>query len=890
MDKKKAPVSNSNTAVEIRPVILENSDALVFTVDFQGKVLFVNDLCSKFTGYEPIEVTGRNLGDFILRDDRPLWSALVQRALDEGLPGIGNDAGEQEIRLVHEEAGVIWVGCKLFPMSRGRRAMNTLSGFMRDLTQEKQRVADLESTFEELWRAFEDTRLEIFRIDRHCTIISLEDQVENILGYESSHVDGKKLDAAGLVSQPDLQELITAFQCAAQHHSDLLKSITVRKKNGTTANLQVRVRYDRNTGHLEGIFYVLADAGRLRRIQEDLRVGELKYRLLAENVTDVIWTQDNEGRFTYLSPSVRSLIGYSVEEAMQLIPLEALSHSSRELAQHTEEQRRQLFERIGPADGTDSLTQEYELVRKDRSRIWTETATTLLRDARGRKVGVLGVTRDITERKQAEQRLQLLYEQEKELRQQIEREMSKRIEFTRALAHELKTPLTPILASVDSLLSQLHQEPQISLASNISRGAETLRRRIDELLDLAKGEIGMLQLELEWIDLLPILRDSAQSITPVSARQGQSLLLQLPPSLPLVRADAGRIQQVLLNLLQNAIKFTPRDGKIKLRAKEQDYAVIVEVHNTGPGLDKEEQNRIFEPYHRLPKKQSNEQLGGLGLGLALCKTLLDLHGGKIWSRSRPGKGTTFGFTLPLQLDGSRPSSPERIAKLWNILVIEDDRETLDSIVLAFAMDWPEANVLATRMGEEGLDLIESENPDMVILDLALPDMDGFEVLKQIRLFSPVPIVVLTVSNEEACIIKSFELGADDHISKPYRKRELISRLKAQLRKRTATDGASPIICGTLRLDPTTFELDHGGRQVNLTVVEGRILKHLMRNAGHVNPYSSIMETVWGEDHAEAIENLRVYISYLRRKLETDPAQPKLIRTKAGVGYWLAKPE
>jgi two-component system KDP operon response regulator KdpE len=139
------------------------------------------------------------------------------------------------------------------------------------------------------------------------------------------------------------------------------------------------------------------------------------------------------------------------------------------------------------------------------------------------------------------------------------------------------------------------------------------------------------------------------------------------------------------------------------------------------------------------------------------------------------------------------------------------------------------------------------------------------------------------------VTRGLDCGANDYITKPFRKLELLSRLKAQIRKQAHPDEEAPIVCGTLRLDPSTYQLTYGTREISLTVVEGRILEHLMRNAGHVTTYSRLTEAVWGEDYPGAIESLRVYIGYLRAKLETDPKKPKLIRTKAGVGYSLIKP-
>jgi two-component system KDP operon response regulator KdpE len=269
--------------------------------------------------------------------------------------------------------------------------------------------------------------------------------------------------------------------------------------------------------------------------------------------------------------------------------------------------------------------------------------------------------------------------------------------------------------------------------------------------------------------------------------------------------------------------------------------------------------------------------------------LVELHGGEMWVRSNVGRGSTFGFSLPLEAADEHAIESEEERKLWKVLIVEDDQEIVSFVRLAFQMRWPEAQLVSSSLGEEGLELVETENPDLVILDLGLPDISGFDVLRQIRLFSSVPVVILTVKADEADMVKGLEWGADDYVVKPFRQLELLARLKVQLRKQIPPGEEAPIISGSLRLDPSTYQLTYGGKEISLTIVEGRIMQHLMQNAGHVITHSRLAEAVWGEDHPGAIDSLRVYIRYLREKLEEDPSHPKLILTKVGIGYLLAKP-
>ena len=167
-----------------------------------------------------------------------------------------------------------------------------------------------------------------------------------------------------------------------------------------------------------------------------------------------------------------------------------------------------------------------------------------------------------------------------------------------------------------------------------------------------------------------------------------------------------------------------------------------------------------------------------------------------------------------------------------VLLIEDDREIIDAISLAFQIRWPEAEVISTRLGQKGAELVESEAPDIVILDLGLPDISGFEVLREIRRFSNVPTIILTVRADEADVVKGLEWGADDYIVKPFRQLEFLARVKALIRRQSPAEGEI-LVVGPLRLDTTTGQLHYDGKEIALTVTENHILTHLMLSLIHI---------------------------------------------------------
>lgn len=223
-----------------------------------------------------------------------------------------------------------------------------------------------------------------------------------------------------------------------------------------------------------------------------------------------------------------------------------------------------------------------------------------------------------------------------------------------------------------------------------------------------------------------------------------------------------------------------------------------------------------------------------------------------------------------------------------VLVIEDDNEIVDVLKMVFGMRWPDAKLVSTSLGEKGIELVESENPDVVILDLGLPDISGFNILKQIRTFSNVPILILTVRGEEADIVKGLEWGADDYMVKPFRQMELMSRIQALTRRTGTSIEESPLTCGQLRFLSHTKQLFNGETEIKITPTEASIMECLMKKKGQVVTYTDLAEAVWGENFSDPVDSLRVYIRRLRQKIEEDPEQPKVIINRSGVGYTLAE--
>jgi two-component system KDP operon response regulator KdpE len=227
-----------------------------------------------------------------------------------------------------------------------------------------------------------------------------------------------------------------------------------------------------------------------------------------------------------------------------------------------------------------------------------------------------------------------------------------------------------------------------------------------------------------------------------------------------------------------------------------------------------------------------------------------------------------------------------------VLVIEDDPGIIEVVSLCFQLRWSGTTVVSAANGRKGVSLVENESPDVVILDIGLPDMDGYQVLKEIRRFSEVPVLMLTVRGEDTDVAKGLELGADDYITKPFSHIELIARVQAVLRRSqglSITDDERPYTSGKLSVDFARNEVLLSGKPVKLTSTERKLLYHLIRNEGRILSHESLLAKVWGDTYVDARDLLRVHIQHLRQKIEDNTESPGIIVTEHGIGYRFIRP-
>ncbi len=477
----------------------------------------------------------------------------------------------------------------------------------------------------------------------------------------------------------------------------------------------------------------------------------------------------------------------------------------------------------------------------------------------------------------------------------LEEQERMRAEFLAMVSHELRAPLTSIKGSAAMVLGSASEiEPAVirQFLHIIEDQADRMHELVSDLLDVARIETGTLPVSPEPAEVA-ILVDRARNSF-LSSGADNHLDIDIEPDLPLVLADRQRIVQVLGNLLSNAARSSPESSTIRVSAVHRDLHVAFSVADMGQGIPAESLQQLFRKFSRL---HSEEYGGDTGLGLAICKGIVEAHGGRIWAESDgPGSGARFTFTLPtVEEAGSlaaEPNSPasERSSRRGQrgsgervrVLAVDDDPQTL--WYLRDSLHQSGYAPIVTGEPEEALRLVEEERPQLVLLDLMLPGIDGIDLMKDILDLTDVPVIFLSAYGREELIAKAFDMGAVDYVVKPFSPTELAARIRAALRRRLVAEPSEPYMMGDLAIDFAERKVTMAGRRIELVAMEYRVLAELSANSGRVLTFQQLLERVWGDKNRGDVRPLRTIVSKLRRKLRDDADNPSYIFTEPRVGY------
>jgi two-component system CheB/CheR fusion protein len=507
---------------------------------------------------------------------------------------------------------------------------------------------------------------------------------------------------------------------------------------------------------IKGVVIVFRDITERRRAEHALRESEERFRQLADHITDVFWVYEMDGPKTaYISPAYETVWGRSCSSLTQrpLSYLEAVLPEDRELAIRAHHQ----LER-------GEVTQvQYRILKPDGTVRWVWDRGFPIKDDSGRVVRLAGIAEDITERKRAEEML---------------RDADRRKdEFLAMLGHELRNPLAPIRSSLEMMRHSIQnggdweQDYEI-----VDAQVRHLTRLVDDLLDVSRINYGKIELRKEQVELSPLLERVKKTILPQIEERHLQLDVSFPAEPIRLEVDPTRLEQILWNLLSNAAKYTKPGGRVGLVAEAKGQDVVVRVRDTGSGISPEVLPRVFDLFVQGEARHGHAR-DGLGIGLSLVRTLVELHGGRVTARSDgPGRGSEFVVTMPAKCGApvsdvtlQRPSaSPLPVLRGHRVLIVDDNRVAADSLA-RLLKEKCQLDVRVSYDGPSALKAVDSFEPEVVLLDLDLPGMDGYQVATILREQAGrrrISIVALSGWGQEEDRRHTRAVGIDRHMLKP----------------------------------------------------------------------------------------------------------------------------
>jgi len=749
----------------------------VITTDMNGSVSFLNPVAQRLTGWSAEEALGKSMDmifDIVNAETRRPVENPVKKVFREGkIVGLADhtillsksgrefeieDSAAPIVRETGESFGVVLV--------------------FRDITENK-------AAEKETWRQKELLQLILASMsdgvvvaDENGKFLLFNPAAEQILGlgatdttpdqwterYGVYHADGLTpyLPSELPLARAIRGETVDSLEIFIRHSG---------KPEGALISITGAPLRDER-GILRGGVVVMHDVTVQRLAEKSLRQSEERFRLMVSEVTDyAILMLDPEGRIASWNAGAERIKGYRSDEIIG-------QHFSRFYTLEDVGAGKPAYE-LKVAIERGQCEDEGWRVRKDGSQFWANVVITALYDDAGRLRGFGKVTRDITEKKRTQELLL-------RAKEEAERANKFKDQFLSTMSHELRTPLNAVLGFSDLLADERYgalNDRQQRYLGHIHTGGRHLLKLISDILDLSKIEAGRMELTREDVTVASAFAEVISALYPLAEKKSQSLLQQVESNLH-VRADPTRFKQVLMNLAGNAIKFTPEGGRIELSAHRIDDQVRIEVHDNGPGIPPEQQQRIFEAFFRL--RETGSATEGTGLGLAITARLVELHGGKLGIESRPAEGACFYFSLPLiaiapdqPTQAFIPAPPAR--KAPRILIIEDNAATGQLIQSQLTSSGYET--LKCGQPEHALEMAAEHQPDAITLDLLMRPVHGLEVLLQLKndpRTSKIPVIVVTIVDQPRV---GTALGADEYLIKPVDKATLLAAVERCLRTR-----------------------------------------------------------------------------------------------------------
>lgn len=435
---------------------------------------------------------------------------------------------------------------------------------------------------------------------------------------------------------------------------------------------------------------------------------------------------------------------------------------------------------------------EYRILRQDGTILWLASKGRVIRNAQGEVERFVGIILDITERKQVEVEREELLQREQVAREAAEVNSRIKDEFLAVLSHELRTPLNPIIGWTNLLRTgKLKPEKAAIALETIERNAKLQTQLVEDLLDISRILQGKFTLNLSCVHLPTIIEAAKETLRLATEAKSIQIFTEFPPSVTPLLGDVSRLQQVVWNLLSNAVKFTPEGGQVNIKLESIGNYAQLQISDTGQGITQEFLPYVFEIF-RQADSRTTRKFGGLGLGLAIARHIVEMHGGRIYAQSLgENQGATFTVKLP-QVNRQDYLQPNEmpLENLWNlhgvrVLVVDDEADIRDLVV--YVIQESGAEVTATASAIEALQVLKQSPLDVLVCDIAMPDIDGYMLMQQITAWTSeqgrqIPAIALSAYPGEFNQRKAIAAGFQRHLSKPVDPKDLVQAIASLLYK------------------------------------------------------------------------------------------------------------
>ena len=786
-ERKRAEEALRESEERFAKAFLTSPDALVISRLADGAILEANDSFVSLSGYDRDEVIGKSpidLGLYVDPSDRRRMLAILKER---------NYVRDFEFMMKRKSGETRLVAFSAEPLElRGEHCWLTVA---RDITERKraeEALRESEERFAKAFRASPDGLVITRQSDG--VILEVNDSWRQMLGYGSDEVIGKGWAHFDFPIDPTDRRHVRAILEEQGYIRDF--EMAIKRKSGEALIARISIEPIELRG--EPCFVTIVhDITQRKRAEEALRESEEQARRQLAYVEAIYATApvglcfvDTDLQYLSINERLAEINGCSVEEHLGRTVREVIP----QMADTVEPVCRRVIETGEPALNVEQSAESANELGAARHFI---TSYYPIKNGGGRVLGVNIVVMEITERKKIEEELERLLGQEKAAREEAEAANRMKDEFLATISHELRTPLTSILGWARMLTGGGLTQPQARHALEvIAQSAQSQNRLIEDILDTSRIITGRLKLDAQPVLIENIFHAAVDVIRPSAEAKGIALSEVVDTPDGVVFGDANRLQQALWNLLSNAVKFTNEGGRIEARLGRAVGQIEIAVKDTGIGIDPRFLPHVFDRF-RQADASSTREYGGLGIGLAIVRHIVEMHGGSVLASS-PGKGrgATFMIRLPLisklrlaprsgpRAEAPPPAPAERMV-LENghrldgvrVLLVEDNPDTLD--MLRFIFDEAGAEVIPATSVDDALDALERFRPDALVSDIAMPDRDGYDLIREIRSRDPerggkIPAVAVTAYARAEDRVRVLAAGFQMHIAKPIDPDELIA--------------------------------------------------------------------------------------------------------------------